>query len=62
MHTDINENINSIVKNVKEEKYRECMGFYQSRVELYRYQIEEQQGCVGEVTRMTKEELEGKVN
>lgn len=59
--TDIKENMNSIVREITEDKYRECFNFYFQKVELYRHRVEEQRETLGEVTEMGKGELEGKL-
>lgn len=59
---DMQGNINSIVKEIGEDKYRECFNFYSQKVELYKHRAEEQEASLSEVTRITKEELESKLN
>jgi hypothetical protein len=54
-------NINSIVKEITEDKYRECFNFYSREVELYKHRAEEQANTLGEITQMSKEELSGKL-
>lgn len=37
--TDIKDNMNSIVREITEDKYRECFNFYFQKVELYRHRV-----------------------
>lgn len=52
--SDMQGNINSIVKEVTEDKYRECFNFYSQKVELYKHRAEEQSATLSEVTQMGK--------
>jgi hypothetical protein len=59
---DIKNNINEIVLDVVEDKYRECINFYDQKVKLYKHRVEDDAMTLQQVTELSKESLEGKLN
>lgn len=59
--SDMQGNLASIVREITEDKYRECFNFYSQKVELYRHRSEEQTASLQDVTRLAKDDLEAKL-